>query len=88
MGLLARLRNFYKVPGSLFYGILKPCYRCVYGKSSEPIYIVSGMSKQIKVVINLRRKTYAVRGCLGIDRCTQCLTDHVPLSLPCKWIEI
>ena len=75
------------------YAVLKPCHRCVYGKSTEPILIYSlRRDRGVRCVVNYNHKTYTRRGkCLGFKvACDKCLSkiDGNEPDLPCKWIEI
>lgn len=77
-------------PGSTVYGILKPCYRCVYQKSYEPILIFS-FSRGPRVIVKYKEKTYTRKGsCIGFKECGRCLEkiDDKELELPCNWIKI
>lgn len=78
-------------PGSFAYSVLKPCHRCVYGKRTEPMIIVTSRTWEVKEVVNLDRKTYARRGaCLGISNCQRCIEkiQDNSIDLPCKWFLI
>jgi len=87
--LFSKLRNFFgnlSRPG-ISYGILKPCRRCVYGKSSEPILIFS-IHRGPRVIVNYGSKTYVrIGSCLGFKECGKCFEQvkKVDSSLPCKW---
>ena len=77
---------------SMSYGILKPCSRCVYGKSRETLVIVSasGYSRddQVLVVMNYHNHNwYRVGECLGYSKCGKCLDkiNNKDIQLPCKW---
>jgi len=89
--LFSKLRNFFgnlSRPG-ISYGILKPCRRCVYGKSSEPILIFS-MHRGPRIIVNYDGKTFVRKGdCLGFQKCGQCFKKIVEPSLPvpCMWKE-
>lgn len=78
--------------GSYTYGILKPCRRCVYGKSTEPILIFSlRRDRGVRCIVNYNKNTYTRRGkCLGFNNCCKCLEkiDNPNLDLPCNWIKI
>ena len=76
-------------PGTFTYSILKPCFRCNYGKRLEPIIILSGKTMEVKMVVNYSGKTYARRGgCLGVLHCCDCLKAiDGEMELPCKWIK-
>jgi len=78
-----------KIRPLLSYGILKPCYRCVYCKSKEPALIIS-MMRGPRVIVNYKGKTYARRGkCLGFKECGKCFEAIIdPKDLPCKWHKI
>jgi len=72
------------------YGILKPCRRCVYQNTWEPILIYS-FDRGPRIIVNLEGKTYVRKGeCLGFQKCFHCLekVKKKPLELPCEWIEI
>jgi urease accessory protein UreE len=71
------------------YGILKPCYRCVYAKRHEPVLIFS-LHRGPRIIVNLDSKTFVRKGeCLGFENCGKCF-DAVknPNNLPCKWEEM
>jgi len=68
----------------LSYGILQPCFRCVYGKRYEPILIVS-LHRGPRVLVNLDTHTYIRKGkCIGIDKCNLCFQGNIK-ETPCKW---
>lgn len=78
-----------KLRPPLSYGILRPCYRCVYCKSKEPALIIS-MMRGPRVIVNYNGKTYTRMGkCLGYSNCGKCFKaiDN-NLNLPCKWKHI
>ena len=83
-------RNFL----SISYGILKPCSKCVYGKSRETLIIVSarGYSRdnEALVVMNYKGKNYYRTGeCIGYNKCGKCLeVIDKNLKLQCKWARI
>ncbi len=105
MGLYQKLLSFLEGklgPGSFAYAIMKPCHRCVYGKRREPIIILSSRERElglVKIVVNLREKTYARRGgCLGFKVCGLCIEkienpdlkiyDKLEIPIPCVWYKI
>jgi hypothetical protein len=79
---------------AISYGIMKPCKRCVYGKSKETLIVLSnsGYNRDDKVlqVMNYKHKNYNNRGeCLGYSKCGKCL-DAIDkkITLNCTWKEI
>jgi len=89
--MLRKIKEFFSDklgPGSTVYAILRPCYRCVYQKSHEPILIIS-QTRGPRVIVNLDGKTYLRKGkCLGYKECGKCFKaarESIP-ELPCKWI--
>lgn len=87
-----RLFNFFKdlSKGTISYGILRPCFRCVYGKSIDHTLILNH-NGIVKCIISPHRKLYVRRGnCLGIRNCTvDCLEEINNKSdrVPCEWIS-
>lgn len=76
-------------PGSTVYGILKPCRRCSYQASNEPILIIS-KTRGPRIII-IPPKVYVRRKkCLGFKNCGKCFLqiDKRDKSLPCSWEEI
>jgi len=75
-------------PGSTTYAILKPCRRCVYQKSHEPILIFS-KDRGPRVIIIPNQGCYVRRGkCLGFKNCGKCFEAiEKNMELPCKWIR-
>jgi hypothetical protein len=76
-------------PNSYTYGILKPCRRCVYGKSSEPILIFS-MHRGPRIIVNYDGKTFVRKAeCLGFQKCGRCFDKlaNPGLQVPCEWKE-
>jgi len=90
--MLRKIREFLSDklgPGSTTYTILKPCRRCVYQKSHEPILIFS-MYRGPRVIVNLNGKTYVRKGeCIGFEKCGKCfLAAMGKVKCKCRWIEI
>ena len=72
------------------YGILRPCYRCKYAKSREPVLVISE-KRGPRVIVNYNKKTYARRGdCIGYKECGKCFEqiDNKDSNLPCVWRKI
>jgi hypothetical protein len=80
-----------KIPlAYLSYGILKPCYRCSYQKSNEPILIFS-KSRGPRIVIFPKIATLVRFGdCIGFETCGRCFEQSKMNStkFPCKWSVI
>jgi len=91
MSFLWRLfrRSYNRFRPKVTYGILPPCYRCVYTKSHEAILIIS-KDRGVRIIVNLNGKTYIRKGkCLGYSACGSCFKRIMEdLDLPCEWIEI
>jgi len=69
------------------YGILKPCFRCVYGKRYEPILVVS-LHRGPRVLVNYNGHTFVRKGkCIGIIKCYKCFEGNIS-DTPCKWVEL
>ena len=76
-------------PGSTAYGIFRPCRRCVYQKSHEPILIFSKHRGPRIIIDPANKKCYVRKGeCIGFKECGQCF-DAIkqPDKYPCKWKE-
>jgi len=75
---------------TLQYGILKPCYRCVYQKSHEPILIYS-FRRGPRIVVKYKNRTYVRHGkCIGFSKCGKC-TEAIEKTLkniPCSWVKL
>lgn len=73
-------------PGSLAYGILKPCRRCVYSKHYDPALVVT-RDRGPRVIVNLDGNCYSRQGdCIGYSKCGKCFSavkDNT--GLPCTW---
>ena len=74
------------------YGVLKPCKRCVWGKSKESlcIYSIRGYSRDNKVltIMNYKGKNWTNTGnCIGANKCQNCIIviDGDDKSKPCVW---
>ena len=76
-------------PGSTVYGIFRPCRRCVYQKSHEPILIIS-KTRGPRIIIVPNKAVYVRKGeCIGYKICGKCfeaIENRVEVS--CKWIQI
>lgn len=80
----------YLLKGTISYGILKPCYRCVYAKSTEPIVFVSGSTLEVKCILYQKKPLYVRRGsCLGVKNCFRCFEkiQDPSIDLPCVWYK-
>jgi len=89
LSLLKKFFNEHFGPGSTVYGILRPCRRCVYQGSYEPILIIS-KNRGPRVIINLDHKCYVRKGeCLGFSTCGRCFEQCLKKdpSIPCEWKE-
>lgn len=91
MSILSKIRKVFQDslgPGSTAYGILKPCKRCVYQKSHEPILIVSE-HRGPRIIIIPSIGAYKREGeCLGFDKCALCFKQvNNASNLPCKWTK-
>jgi len=87
---LSRLKNIFDKhfgPGSTFYGILKPCRRCVYQNFYEPILILSKERGPRIIIIPSENKCYVRVGkCLGYQNCGKCfIAVKEDIDVPCKW---
>jgi len=94
-GFLSFLKNFYEKhlgPGSLSYGLLHFCKRCVFRGRYETIAIVSlSKNNTVTVIQNYKGKHYIRRGdCIGFDKCGECLDsiEKKGKGYPCWWIEV
>jgi hypothetical protein len=80
--------RFSSIPNSsLFYGVLKPCYRCTYQKSNEPILIIS-KTRGPRIIVNLNKVSYVRQEeCIGYASCGKCFDQALlgNLDVPCKW---
>jgi len=76
-------------PGSTVYGIFRPCRRCVYQKSHEPILIIS-KTRGPRIIIIPYEKVYVRTGnCLGLKNCGKCFEAiERPSEFPCRWKQI
>ena len=84
-----RLRQKFHSPGFLSYGILKPCRRCVYSKSAEPVLIYS-LHRGPRIIVFPNSKCYRrTGGCIGFKECGKCFEQigNLDKSLLCNWIE-
>ncbi|RLF22433.1 MAG: hypothetical protein DRN15_09080 [Thermoprotei archaeon] len=84
------LKRLFTLPvQGMAYGILRPCYRCVYAKSHEPVLIFS-MHRGPRVIVNLDGDTYVRTGkCIGFRECGLCFeAARGKKDLPCKWRKI
>ena len=90
--LYSKFRNklsslFSSLGTKLTYGILKPCYRCTYQKSNEPILIVS-QRRGPRIIVKLNNITYVRNGeCLGYNICGKCF-DLNRKDCPCIWMKV
>ena len=85
-----KLKEKFRDPKFLSYGILPVCRRCVYGKHYEPILIIS-RDRGVRIIVNLNGKTYVRKGdCLGFKECGQCFNKlkGSTEALPCEWKRI
>ena len=79
---------------SATYGILRPCARCVYGKSRETLIIISGAGysrdDEVLVVMNYKGANWTRFGsCVGYRSCGHCLEAICsPDNYPCEWRKI
>ena len=73
------------------YGVLKPCYRCRYAKTYEPILIFS-RDRGPRIIVNLDKNTYVRHNdCLGYSKCQKCFevaSNPNKSKLPCTWIKL
>ena len=83
--LLGRFQN------RLAYGVLKPCYRCVYAKSYEPILIFSKF-RGPRVIMMHKPSNYVYvrhKNCLGMNKCGKCFDAIEDSSMfPCEWVRL
>jgi len=86
--MLKRIKEFFADklgPGSVAYGIFRPCKRCVYQKSHEPILIVS-KTRGPRIIIIPNKKVYVRKGdCIGFKECGKCFEAINSDKYPCKW---
>jgi hypothetical protein len=87
---IKKLRDFFSIPNNtLFYGILKPCMRCVYQRVNEPVLIFS-MYRGPRIIL-FHNEIYLKEGnCVGYELCGRCF-EQVSIndnSLSCKWKRI
>jgi len=79
---------------NISYGILKPCGKCVYGKSRETLIIISarGYSRdnEALVVMNYKGSNWCRKGsCVGFHNCGKCLASiDNQGKFPCQWKKI
>jgi len=86
--LLKKFFNKYFGPGSTVYGILRPCRRCVYQGSYEPILIIS-KHRGPRIIILPGKKVYVRKGkCVGYKECGHCFEAIDSSNYPCQWKEI
>jgi hypothetical protein len=88
---LSKLRSIFSLTGTrLTYGILKPCWRCVYQRSNEPILIYSEF-RGPRIIVRKEGHTF-VRGkdCVGFEICGRCFEQCImnDPSLPCEWAKL
>jgi hypothetical protein len=72
------------------YGILKPCYRCRYAKSHEPVLIFS-KHRGPRVIVDKQNGTFVRHGeCVGYELCGRCFEQaEINLeTLSCRWHKI
>ena len=75
--------------GFSVYGILKPCYRCVYQHTNEPILIFSKHRGPRVIIIPDKGKAYVRKGkCIGFEKCGKCFEAIESDKYPCDWREI
>lgn len=87
---IKKLRNLFSIPkNTLFYGVMRPCFRCAYQRRNEPIIIFSKL-RGIRILVS-NNEAYLREGeCVGYEICGRCfeqcfLNDK---SLPCKWKKL
>jgi len=75
-------------PGSTVYTIFRPCRRCVYQKSHEPILIFS-KTRGPRIIIFPNKAVYVRTGeCVGFKKCGRCFEAISDPNFPCKWKKI
>lgn len=87
---ISKLRGLFYIPQStLFYGILKPCYRCTYQRGNEPILIFS-KDRGPRIIMH-SKDVFVMEGkCVGYENCGLCF-EQVCIqedTLPCKWKKL
>jgi len=82
---ISRIYSKFRNSEHRLYAILKPCFRCVYGKRYEPILIVS-LHRGPRILVNFKGHTYIRKGkCIGLNKCLLCVKGKID-NTPCKWI--
>lgn len=80
--LLSKTKHF--TGGVTAYVILKPCKRCVYQKSYEPVLIYS-LHRGPRVIVEPNGNCYVrVSECVKCNDLTECFRQ-VNLQSKCKW---
>jgi len=91
LGILNKIKKFLEDnvgPGTTTYSIFKPCRRCVYQKSHEPILIIS-KTRGPRIIIIPNEKVYVRKGkCIGYKECGKCFEAiEKKDKYPCRWIS-
>lgn len=87
--ILKLVNNTFVLGKRVTYGILKPCYRCSFGKSREAVLHIT--DRRGVRVITKDNSMYIRKGeCLGYDKCGKCFEQIINKSesLPCVWKKI